>query len=124
MAAEADMQRMIDKATEKRAEWAAQQPSLGAELKAMAREAVKDIREAVVEQGWFGQRDGPGEPGTPLNPTPQMVTQDLGTVHGSYDKAMDSYQQEGPKSYTEMLREASQRGGPEQGREQERGMDR
>jgi hypothetical protein len=123
MAAESDMQRMTEQAMDKRAEWAAQQPSLVAELKAMAREAVKDIRESVVEQGWFGQRDGPGEPGTPLNPTPQMVTQDLGTVYGSYDKALDSYQQEGPQqSYTDMLREASQRGGQEQDRDP--GMDR
>jgi hypothetical protein len=92
-----------------------EQPSLWAELKAMAREAIKDIREKLVEQGWFGQRDGPGEPGTPLNPTPQMVTKDLGTVYGS---AIDA---DGVRpSYEEMLTEASQRRGPDQGKELER----
>lgn len=91
---------------------ASEQPSLWAELKAMAREAIKDIREKLVEQGWFGQRDGPGEAGTPLNPTPQMVTKDLGNVYG---KALDV---EGPQqSYQDQLREASQRGGQEQQRD-------
>jgi hypothetical protein len=87
-----------------------EQPSLWAELRAMAREAIKDIREKLVEQGWFGQRDGPGEPGTPLNPTPQMVTKDLGTVYGY----------EGRQSYEDMLREGSQRAVPDQGKELER----
>jgi hypothetical protein len=82
-----------------------EQPSLWAELKAMTREAIKDVRETVVSQGWFGQREGPGEMGTPLNPTPQLVTQDL----------------EGPQqSYHDMLRDASQRGQ----QEQDRGMER
>jgi hypothetical protein len=97
-----------------------QQPSLGAELKAMAREAIKDIREALVDKGWFGQHGGPGEPGTPLNPTPQMVTQDLGTVYGNYNKPLDLY--EGQQSYQDMLRDASQRGG--QGPDRDKGMDR
>jgi hypothetical protein len=74
----------------KRAQWAEQQPSLGAELKAMAREAVKDIR-GTVHQSWFGQPEHTPEMGTPLNPTPQMTTQDLGTVHGSYQAMLDSY---------------------------------
>jgi hypothetical protein len=86
----------------------AEQPSLWAELKAMAREAIKDIREKLVELGWFGQRDGPGEPGTPLNPTPQMVTKDLGTVYGSAIEA------EGVTSYQDILRGASQRAVPDQ----------
>jgi hypothetical protein len=67
----------------------------------MAREAVKGIREKVVEQGWFGQRDGPGEPGMPLNPTPQMVTKDLGTVYGN-------------QSWRQQLQDASQRGHDQQ----------
>jgi hypothetical protein len=33
--------------------------------------------------------------GTPLNPTPQMTTQDLGTVHGSYQAMLDSYAAQG-----------------------------
>jgi hypothetical protein len=95
-----------------------QQPSLGAELKAMGREALKDIREALVDRGWFGQGGGPGEPGTPLNPTPQMVTQDLGTVYGGYHEQLDAYGQQ--PSYQDMLREAAERAGPEQ--EQDRGL--
>jgi hypothetical protein len=91
-----------------------QQPSLGAELRAMAREAIKDIRETVVEQGWFGQRGGPGEPGTPLNPTPQMVTQDLGMDYGHQSLGMEG------QSYQDYLREASQRGGQEHSQEMER----
>lgn len=78
----------------KRAEWAEQQPSLGAELKAMAREAVKDIR-GTVHQSWFGHPEHTPEMGTPLNPTPQMTTQDLGTVHGSYQAMLDSYAAQG-----------------------------
>lgn len=78
----------------KRAQWAEQQPSLGAELKAMAREAVKDIR-GTVHQSFFGQPEHAAELGTPLNPTPQMTTQDLGTIHGSYQAMLDSYAAQG-----------------------------
>ncbi|WP_437193975.1 hypothetical protein [Planctomicrobium sp. SH527] len=74
----------------KRAEWAAEQPSLSAELKAMGREAIKDIR-GTLHQAYFGQPEHMSEMGTPLNPTPQMTTQDLGTVHGSYQSELDSY---------------------------------
>lgn len=81
----------------KRGQWAEQQPSLGAELKAMAREAVKDIR-GTVHQSWFGQPEHTPEMGTPLNPTPQMTTQDLGTVHGSYQAMLDSYAARGGDS--------------------------
>ena len=80
------LQRMLDK----RNKWAAQQPSLAAEVKAMAREAVKDVRSTVTEV-FVGSPELGGEPGTPLNPTPQMVTQDLGTVHGSYNRKLDAY---------------------------------
>ena len=80
------LQRMLDK----RNEWAAQQPSLAAEIKAMAREAVKDVR-STVNEVFLGSPELGGEPGTPLNPTPQMVTQDLGTVHGTYNQKLDAY---------------------------------
>jgi hypothetical protein len=73
-----------------RAEWAASQPSLSAELKAMGREAVKDIR-GTIHETFFGKPEHMPEMGTPLNPTPQMTTQDLGTVHGSYESMLDSY---------------------------------
>jgi hypothetical protein len=42
-----------------------------------------------------GQPEHAAELGTPLNPTPQMTTQDLGTVHGSYQAMLDSYTAQG-----------------------------
>ena len=81
----------------KRAEWIEQQPSIGAELKAMGREAVKDIR-GTVHQTFFGQPEHMPEMGTPLNPTPQMTTQDLGTVHGSYQSQLDAYAARGQEA--------------------------
>ncbi len=80
----------------KRAEWAAEQPSLSAELKAMGRESIKDIR-ATLHETYFGQPEHMSELGTPLNPTPQMTTQDLGTVHGSYQQELDSYAARAPQ---------------------------
>jgi hypothetical protein len=74
----------------KRSEWAEQQPSLGAELKAMAREAVKDVRSTVMET-FLGSPEHGGEPGSPLNPTMQQVTQDLGNVYGSYQEMLDGF---------------------------------
>ena len=74
----------------KRAEWAAEQPSLSAELKAMGREAIKDVR-GTIHETFFGQPEHMSEMGTPLNPTPQMTTQDLGTVYGSYESMLDAY---------------------------------
>jgi len=79
------LQQMLDK----RAEWASQQPSFGAQLEAMLREADKDIRKTVNEV-FFGSPELGGEPGTPLNPTPQQVTQDLGNVYG-YKDILDSH---------------------------------
>ena len=58
------------------ARWRAQQPALGGELRAMAREAVKDVRGALHEV-FFGRPEGPGEPGAPLNPTTALVTDQL-----------------------------------------------
>jgi hypothetical protein len=51
-------------------------PKAGAELEAMGREMVKDIR-GTIHQAVFGQPEHPSEPGTPLNPTPQLVTEGL-----------------------------------------------
>jgi hypothetical protein len=65
------------------------QPSLGAELKAMGREAVKDVRNTLHET-YFGQREGPGEPGAPLNCTQAEVSQDRGVVEG-YKAVLDDY---------------------------------
>jgi hypothetical protein len=83
---------------EKRAEWAQQQPSLGAELKAMGREAIKDIR-GTIHESFFGKPEHASELGTPLNPTPQMTTQDLGTVHGSYQATLDAYAARGQEAH-------------------------
>jgi len=66
-----------------------QQPSLGAELKAMAREAVKDVRD-TVNQAFFGQGDGQREPGAPLNPTMQEVTSDRELL-GDYNQKLDQH---------------------------------
>jgi hypothetical protein len=92
------------------------QPSLWSEIKAMAREAIKDIREVVVEQGWFGQRGGPGEPGTPLNPMYAEVAQDRGLLEGQQSIGMEGPQQ----SYQDQLREAAARQVPDRGNEMER----
>ncbi len=78
----------------KRAEWAEQQPSLGAEIRAMAREGLKDVRSTVMET-FLGSPEHGGEPGTPLNPTMQQVTQDLGNIYGSYQAMIDSYATQG-----------------------------
>lgn len=82
----------------KRAEWAEQQPSLGAELKAMGREAIKDIR-GTIHESFFGKPEHASELGTPLNPTPQMTTMDLGTVHGSYQAQLDTYAARGQEAH-------------------------
>lgn len=55
----------------------AQMPSLRGQLAAMFREALKDIR-GTINQVFFGQSEHPAEPGTPLNPTPQVVTMEQG----------------------------------------------
>lgn len=69
------------------------QPSLGAELKAMAREAVKDVRNTVHET-FFGHREGMGEPGAPLNYTQAEISQDRGMV-GGYQAMLDAYASRG-----------------------------
>ena len=108
MAGEIELQRLIEAAWAKRDEWAKERPALGAQLGAMGREAAKDVRDTMFEV-FFGHGDGHGEMGTPLNPTPQMVTNDLGTVYG-HPLDMDG------QHYHEQLEQASQRKGPEQDR--------
>lgn len=78
---------IFERALDKRAEWASNQPSLGAEVNAIIREGIKDVREQVVMQGFFGHRDGHGEPGTPLNPTVYEVTKDRET--GKFEALLD-----------------------------------
>lgn len=72
----------------KRQEWLESQPSLSGQLAAIGREAVKDIR-STMHETFFGRPEHVPEMGTPLNPTPQMTTQDLGMVHGHYDPMLD-----------------------------------
>ena len=68
-----------------------QQPNLGAQLRAMWREGLKDISN-TMHQVFFGQQQSPGEPGTPLSPTPYMVTEDLGVMEGkTYEQVRDGY---------------------------------
>src|SRR5208283_4176813 len=70
-----------------------QQPSLGAELRAMGREALKDVRGKLMET-FFNSQEISTEPGVPLNPTPQMVTNDLGTL-GNFENMLESYGKRG-----------------------------
>jgi hypothetical protein len=79
--------------------------SIGAQARALGREAVKDIRSTIMET-FYGSPELGGEPGTPLNPTPQQVTKDLGNVYGSYQ---------------EMIQDAASRGA---GKGQDKGLER
>jgi hypothetical protein len=63
-------------------------PSLSGQLDALRRDALTDIRD-TMNQVFFGQREGPGQPGMPLNPTSQMVTQNLGTAN--FQNLLDQY---------------------------------
>jgi hypothetical protein len=85
----------VGKGIEMLKRWQAQQPSLGAELKAMTREAVKDIR-GTLHQIFFGQPEHMAEAGTPLNPTQQIVTEGLKDreVHPVKDQLMPAKQRE------------------------------
>src|SRR5436190_19515919 len=69
------------------------QPALGAELKAMGREAIKDVRNTIHES-FFGQREGLGEPGAPLNNTQAEISQDRGLV-GGYQAMLETYASRG-----------------------------
>lgn len=59
----------------------------------MGREMLKDIRGKMMET-FFGSQEPSMEPGVPLSPTPQMVTNDLGTL-GGYEQALDTYTSRG-----------------------------
>ncbi len=70
-----------------------QQPALGAELAAMGREMIKDVRGTLMES-YFGKPEHASEPGTPLSPTMQEVSADRGLV-GQYQAILDSYSSRG-----------------------------
>jgi len=96
---------MADKSTweqllAKRNEWAQSQPSLGAQMQAMVREAARDIR-STVHESFFGKPEHASEMGAPGSPTPQMVTQQLGTVYGSYESMLDAYASRGAEQQQE-----------------------
>jgi hypothetical protein len=82
-----------------------ERPSVWAELKALGRQGAKDLHNAVIPAFPDSARSQ-DEPGTPLNPTPQMVTQDLG----------------GSQNYEAFLDSAAARG--RGGQEQDRGIER
>ena len=100
-------QSLLGRFAEMRANNVAKRPSLAGEGAALFRDAVNDIR-ATTHQFFYGKSEGPGTPGTPLNPTPQLVTQDLGNFRG-FD-------------YDQKLRQAAERGKAHgQHRNQDRG---
>ena len=65
------------------------QPSFTGQLQAMWREGLKDLQNAILPAFPDSQR-GVEEPGTPLSPTSQQVTQDLGNFRG-YEQVLESY---------------------------------
>jgi len=70
-----------------------QRPALGAELKALGREGLKDLQNAVLHAFPDSMRLQE-EPGAPLSPTQAMVTKDVGTVYG-FQAMLDGYASRG-----------------------------
>jgi hypothetical protein len=67
-------------------------PSFSAPLYAALRQGAKELAQALPA---FPESIRPvEEAGTLGNPTPQMVTQEIGTVHG-YDRMLDMYAERG-----------------------------
>jgi hypothetical protein len=77
----------------------AQQPALGAELRALGREGLKDLQNAVLHAFPDSQRLHE-EPGAPMSPTQAMVTKDVGTVYG-FQHVLDGYASRGAERGTE-----------------------
>jgi len=110
-------------------EWASRnsdQTFLG-QLAAIGREIVKDTRGAV-HQFFFGRPEGMSEPGTPLNPTPQIVT---GQLTGK-EVSPDMPEGNGKKTMAQLLKYAEERAaeatkrmenGQDKGKAQDRGME-
>ena len=67
----------LTKMDEKVHSWHEQQPSLESEARSWLREGAKDLWNAVVPAFPDSQRMV-DEQGTPLNPTPQVVTAEMG----------------------------------------------
>ena len=84
---------LVERALAKRNEWAAQQPKLSGQLEASWREGLKDLQNAVLHAFPDSQRLVE-EPGTPLTPTQQQVTQEQGNFRG-YAALRDQAAREG-----------------------------
>jgi len=64
--------------------------SFSGEVGALFREGLKDLQNAILPAFPESQR-GVEEPGTPLNPTQQMVTEDLNPPNrGGYEPPMET----------------------------------
>jgi hypothetical protein len=72
----------------------AQLPKWGAEMTSVFREAIKDVRSKVMSV-FLNSPELGGEMGAPLNPTPQTVTKELGTVYGNYNQVLDGFASRG-----------------------------
>ena len=80
------------------------QPSLGGQFDAFIRQGAKDLHNAIVPAFPDSMRSA-DEAGTPLNPTQQMVTQDLEASQG-YEAMLDRY---APTPQPEPAREEMER---------------
>jgi len=87
---------LVDRFVEMRQNNVAQRPKLMGQLGAMWREALKDVRNTMNEV-FFGKSEHMGEMGTPLNPTPHMVTKELGKAGPVDSPKIQSQKIEGPK---------------------------
>ncbi len=92
-------------------------PSLGGQGSSAFREALKDLND-TFHQVFFGKQAGPSEMGTPLSPTPQMVTQDLGTA-ADFQDMLSNYAARGSVHGQQKEQGKEQ----EKNRDQDRGME-
>jgi hypothetical protein len=85
----ADEKGMGEKILDQIKEWRDSQPNFSGQVAAMWREGLKDLQNAILPAFPESQR-GVEEPGTPLSPTSQQVTQDMGNFKG-YQEMLESY---------------------------------
>lgn len=81
------------------AELQADQPSLGSELAAVAREGMKDVRSTMMET-FLGSSEQSTEPGVPLNPTQYEVTQDRGTLEDRLEQYEPPQMEQGREGWS------------------------
>lgn len=89
---------------------------------ALGREFVKDVQNTWNEVA-YGKPGHMGEPGTPFNPTPQLITEELKgkTVDGKTDMLTNEPTVHGAKQETTLDKMRGNRERPAQERQQERG---